>query len=217
MSRLLLGALLLETLGITVQDPVSLAPPIEVRFDSVDYKNILRWTPPINCTSLHYSVQLKIYGEPQWLDVVGCQGIQKLQCDLSDVTSTSREWYYGRVHAFSLPSSKSAWALSPRFSPRWDTKLSPPVLRLNVTEEGIVVRVKPPKLHIRKMHSILQYKIFVIHPSGEEKIVMYCCFHKRTLKHLEPKAKYCLQAQTLVVPQAKSSARGSLKCVTTSR
>lgn len=46
--------------------------------------------------------------------------------------------------------------------------ISPPVLRLNVTEEGIVVRVKPPKPNVRKMHSSLQYKIYLIHTSGEE-------------------------------------------------
>lgn len=62
------------------------------------------------------------YGELRWLDVAGCQGIQQLQCDLSDVTSAPREWYYARVHASALPSSKSAWALSPRFSPRWDSE-----------------------------------------------------------------------------------------------
>ncbi|XP_042337382.1 interleukin-22 receptor subunit alpha-2, partial [Plectropomus leopardus] len=108
------------------------------------------------------------YGEPQWLDVDGCQGIQKPQCDLSVVTSETREWYYARVHASSLPSSKSAWALSPRFSPRWDTKISSPILRLNLTEQGIVVRVRPSKLLVRRLHSSLQYKIYLMHASGEE-------------------------------------------------
>lgn len=64
------------------------------------------------------------YGEPEWLDVVNCQGIQNHHCDLSRVTSDPREWYYAKVHASSLPSSKSAWTLSPRFSPRWDSKSS---------------------------------------------------------------------------------------------
>lgn len=137
-----------------------LAAPREVKFHSVDYKNILYWTPPTNSTSLQYYVQWKMwdnththtllhiyscgcrflvvcnldfyyqsiidllvsYGEPEWLDVVGCQGIRKLQCDLSDVTSTPREWYYARVHASSPPASKSGWTLSSRFSPRSDSE-----------------------------------------------------------------------------------------------
>ncbi|KAI3363353.1 hypothetical protein L3Q82_011978 [Scortum barcoo] len=156
------------------------------------------------------------YGEPQWLDVGHCQGIQRHHCDLSSLTSDPREWYYARVHASSLPSSKSAWALSPRFSPRWDTKISPPVLRLNVTEEGVVIRVKPPKPLVRKMHSSLQYKIYLMHTGGEEKVFdLDCCSKKLALKELNHQAKYCLQGQTMIPLQAKSSTRGSVKCITT--
>ncbi|XP_019946850.1 interleukin-22 receptor subunit alpha-2 [Paralichthys olivaceus] len=215
MTLLLLGAVLLGNLGVCVAAQVMLAPPAQVMFDSVDYKNILHWTPPTNKTSLLYYIQWKIYGEPQWLDVGGCQGIQKPECDLSDVTSDPREWYYARVHASSLPSNKSAWALSPRFSPRWDTKLSRPVLRLSVTEEGIVVRVKLPRPLVRKMHRSLLYNIFLIHTSGKEEVFeMNCCSETLTLKKLKHKTKYCLQAQIEIPLQGKSSDRGSRKCVT---
>ncbi|TKS85806.1 Interleukin-20 receptor subunit alpha [Collichthys lucidus] len=180
MNRLLLGAVLLENLSVTVQVPMMLAPPTNVRFNSLDYKNILVWTPPTNSTTLQYYVQWKIYGEAQWLDVKGCQGIHRHHCDLSAVTSDTREWYYARVHASSLPASKSNWALSPRFSPRWDTVISPPVLRLNVTEEGIVEVYK-----------------------------LDCCSNKLPLKELNQKAVYCLQAQTVILLQAKSSAQAT--------
>ncbi|XP_026164895.1 interleukin-22 receptor subunit alpha-2 [Mastacembelus armatus] len=212
----LLGAVLLGTLGVcvTAQVPEMLTPPVQVRFDSVDYRTFLYWTPPTNSTSLQYYIQWKIYGESEWLDVDGCQGIQKHQCDLSTVTSDLREWYYARVHAVSPPSSKSAWAISPRFSPRWDSKISPPALKLNITEQGIVVRVKPPRVLVRKIHSNLHYRIYLIHNSGEEKVYeMDCCFNKLSLKELDHKTKYCLQAQTMIPLQAKSSARSSLKCV----
>ncbi|CAK6967103.1 interleukin-22 receptor subunit alpha-2 [Scomber scombrus] len=217
MTRLLLGAVLLGNLRacVTSQVPAMLAPPTQVRFDSVDYKNTLRWTPPTNTTSLQYYVQWKIYGEPQWLDVDGCQGIHKHQCDLSRVTSDLREWYYARVHASSLPSSKSAWALSPRFSPRWETKISPPMLKLNVTQQGIVVRVKPRPL-IRKMHSNLHYKIYLKHTGGKEVVYdIESSPNKLILNKLKHKEKYCLQAQIVIPLQAKSSARNSKKCVTT--
>ncbi|CAJ1067133.1 LOW QUALITY PROTEIN: interleukin-22 receptor subunit alpha-2 [Xyrichtys novacula] len=218
MNYLLLGAVLLKSLGICVtqQAPViQLAPPTQVRFDSVDYKNILRWTSPNTSTPLQYYIQWKIYGEPEWLDVESCQGIQKQHCDLSSITSDLNEWYYARVHASSLPSSKSAWALSPRFSPRWDTKISPPLLKLNVTEQGIMVRVRPPKVLVRKMQSNLHYKIYLTHNSGEEEVFeMECCSNKLTLSELKHKGKYCLQAQTTIPRQAKSSTRGTMKCVT---
>uniref|UniRef100_A0A3Q1EAT6 Interleukin 22 receptor, alpha 2 n=1 Tax=Acanthochromis polyacanthus TaxID=80966 RepID=A0A3Q1EAT6_9TELE len=197
--------------------PVTLAPPAQVKFNSTDYRNILHWTPAPSSSSLQYDVQWKIYGEADWLDVDGCQGVQKLHCDLSTVTSEPREWYYARVRASSVASSsKSAWTLSPRFSPRWDTKISPPVLKLNLTEHGIVVRVKPPRALVRKLHSNLHYKIYVTNTSGKEEVFqMNCCSNKLTLKHLDHNSEYCLQAQTVVPLQAKSSVRSSEKCVTT--
>ncbi|XP_068597549.1 interleukin-22 receptor subunit alpha-2 [Brachionichthys hirsutus] len=215
MTRLLLGAVLLGNLRVSVQDPVTLPPPAKVRFDSVDYKNILRWTPHNNRTSLQYSVQWKIYGERQWVDVASCQEIQSLQCDLSEVTSEPREWYYGRVQA-SLPSSRSAWSVSPRFSPSWNTHISPPLLELTVTEQEIVVSLEPPKPAVQKMHSGLKYKIYLKRASGEEKAFeMDCCVDKLTIKRLDRKATYCLQAQVLAPLQAKLGARSPLKCVVT--
>ncbi|XP_068184213.1 interleukin-22 receptor subunit alpha-2 [Antennarius striatus] len=213
MTRLLLGVVLLGNLGVTVQ--VTLPPPTKVRFDSVDYKNILRWTPPNNSTSLHYYAQWKIYGERQWFDVDGCQGIQSLQCDLSQVTSEPREWYYARVRA-SLPPNKSAWSISQRFSPSWNTQISPPVLKLTVREQEIVVHMKPPKPTVLKLHGSLIYKIYLKHTSGEEEVFeMECCLNKLTLKGLNHKAKYCFQAQILAPLQAKLGTRSSIKCVTT--
>ncbi|KAK5854197.1 hypothetical protein PBY51_015288 [Eleginops maclovinus] len=218
MTRLLLGAMLLGNLVVCCNAPAPemLSKPTKVRFDSVDYKNVVLWTPPTNSSSLQYYVQWKIYGEDEWLDVDSCQRIQKPQCDLSALTSDLREWYYARVHASSPPASKSAWTLSPRFSPRGDTKISSPLLRLNSTEQGIVVRLKPPRLLVRKMHNSLQYKIYLIHSSGEEKVFDVDCRSKKlTLKDLKTKTKYCLQAQTLIPAQTKSSARSALKCFTT--
>ncbi|KAM3862629.1 interleukin-22 receptor subunit alpha-2 [Diretmus argenteus] len=210
-----LWAVLLGNLTVCVTAQGFLAPPVKVRFDSVDYKNILRWTPPLNNVSLHYYVQWKIYGETQWLDVEGCQGIQKLHCDLSGVTSDPREWYYARVHASTLTPSKSAWALSPRFSPRWDTKISPPALRLNVTEQGIVVRLKQPR-SLHKMHNSLCYNIYLMNTSGQEVVYeMDCCSKQLLINELNHMTKYCLQAQTLIPLQGKTSARSSRRCATT--
>uniref|UniRef100_A0AAQ4R145 Interleukin 22 receptor, alpha 2 n=1 Tax=Gasterosteus aculeatus aculeatus TaxID=481459 RepID=A0AAQ4R145_GASAC len=168
MTDLLLRVVLLGNLGATGPAPLMLAAPTGVRFDSVDYRNVVHWTPASNSCSLQYHVQWKIYGEPQWLDAPGCQRIHKTRCDLSAVTSDPREWYYARVHASCRPSGKTAWALSPRFSPRWDTEISPPVLRLEVTKRGIVVRVKPPRLTVRKKHGDLLHEIYLIHPGGRE-------------------------------------------------
>lgn len=214
-SRLLLLLGTLGTLGGAAKGLSTPAPPTDVRFDSVDYKNILCWSPPANGSSLLYDVQWKIYGDPEWLDVARCRGTLKLRCDLSNETSAPREWYYARVRSVSRPSVRSAWALSRRFSPRWDTKISPPVLKLEVLEQSIVVRVEPPKPHIHKMRRSLRYKIYLKHHSGEEELFfMACCSHNLTL-HLKHRQTYCVQAQTQIVHQAKSSDRSPPTCVTT--
>ncbi|KAM4607436.1 interleukin-22 receptor subunit alpha-2 [Polymixia lowei] len=222
MTSLLLRTMLLGNLCLRLTAsqassfPVFLAPPAKVRFDSVDYKNVLHWNPPSNSTTLQYYIQWKIYGEPQWLDVEGCQGIRNPHCDLSDVTSDPREWYYARVHVSSLPASKSAWALSRRFSPGWETKISPPALRLNVTEQGLVVRLKPNRSLVQKMHKKLHYKIYVIHADGEEDVFeMDCCSKQLDLNKLHPRTRYCLQTQTLIPVHAKTSARSAPRCATT--
>ncbi|KAM4591239.1 interleukin-22 receptor subunit alpha-2 [Odontesthes bonariensis] len=215
MSRLLLGAVLLGNLAFCGTAQELLAPPAQVRFDSMDYRHILHWTPSNKSSSLQYNVQWKIYGEREWLDVDSCQGTQKLQCNLSSVTSDTREWYYARVSAVG-PSSRSAWALSARFSPRWNTKISPPALRLSSNKQGIVVHVKPPRVLARKMRSSLHYKIYVLSPSEEEEVIhMDCCSNKLTLTTLKHKTKYCLQAQTGILLHAKSSARSPVACITT--
>ncbi|CAG6016688.1 unnamed protein product [Menidia menidia] len=138
MSRLLLGAALLGSLSIRGTAQELLEPPARVS-----------------------------YGESQWLDAKSCQGIPKPQCDLSSVTSDTREWYYARVSSVA-PGGRSAWGLSPRFSPRWNTKISPPGLKLSVSKQGIVVHVKPARALARKMRTELHHNVFITPTEGEE-------------------------------------------------
>ncbi|XP_028325147.1 interleukin-22 receptor subunit alpha-2 [Gouania willdenowi] len=215
MKTLLLGSFLLGNLGLFVPAHDVVAPPTQVRFDSVDYRNILHWTPPINASSRQFYVQWKIYGEPQWLDVDGCQGITEHLCDLSRVTSTINEWYYARVRA-SASRNSSTWSSSPRFSPRWDTKISPPTLKLKMTKQGIMVRVKPTRVLLKKIPNNLLYKVYLKHSNGDEEVFeMSSCCTKWTLPNMTHGTQYCLQAQTVVLMQSKRSARSPLVCVTT--
>ncbi|CAL8254739.1 unnamed protein product [Lota lota] len=194
-----------------------LAAPVDLRFDSVDFKTVFHWNPPLSDATLNYSVQWKIYGDSQWLQVKGCQGIQSLHCDLSRVTSNSREWYYARVHASStLLASRSAWALSRRFNPSWDTIISPPTLNLALTSGGIVVRLRPPPALVRKLHKKLCCRIHLRHSSGkEDRIEMKSCSKELVLDHLSAGTRYCLQAQSVVCLKGKSSATTPPICVTT--
>ncbi|KAK7902051.1 hypothetical protein WMY93_018820 [Mugilogobius chulae] len=208
MRAVLCGAVLLGTIQVCFTQQVSLLPPVRLRFDSVDYKTTAVWNPPSNSSSLKYYLW-----RASLADVHHCQGIEKPRCDLSEVTSDITEWYYARVQATSSD-DKSPWTISRRFSPRWDSKISPPLLRLNTTEKGIVVRVKPPRSQVRKNHRDLFYKIYVMRENGEEEeLKMDCCFHKLSVKHVKSKAKYCFQAQTILPLQARNSRRSETKCI----
>ncbi|XP_054654841.1 interleukin-22 receptor subunit alpha-2 [Dunckerocampus dactyliophorus] len=218
MNLLLVGVVLLVDL---LAAQVSLSPPAQVTFESVDFNNILRWTASTDDSDRRYHVQWKIYGASEWKDVDHCHGIPMHHCDVSNVTSDLREWYYARLRA-SSSSSTSAWVLSPRFNPRWDTKISAPLLRLNVTERGIVVRVRTPPLLAGKIQSSLLYRsllyrIYLVQPSGKEEVFeeIVCCAGKLLVTKVKHKSKYCLQVQTINRLQGRSSARGPRKCITT--
>ncbi|XP_061693177.1 interleukin-22 receptor subunit alpha-2 [Syngnathoides biaculeatus] len=221
MKSLTTGTLLLLHLATCLTVPASSAPPTNVVFDSVDFKNVLRWTPPEKSNDARYDVQWKIYGDPEWRDADGCRGIRKLQCDLSGVTSDLREWYYARLRASSSSSRTSEWVLSPKFSPRWHTKISAPLLRLNVSDQGIVVHVRTPQPVAKKMErsrlgTNLIYKIFLINEVDKEEVFeLLCCSGKLLVSKVKPKTKYCFQSQSVAELQGRSSARGPTKCITT--
>ncbi|XP_043991579.1 interleukin-22 receptor subunit alpha-2 isoform X2 [Gambusia affinis] len=216
LNRLLLGALLLWRLTLRATTQEMLAPPGQVRFESTDFKNILHWAAPTNSSHLQYHVQLKIYGELDWLNVSHCQGIPRHHCDLSGATSDVREWYYARVRVSCAASgSKSAWAMSRRFSPRWNTKISPPSVRLNSTKQGLVVQVKASRVLMRKVHSGVDNNIYVVHPGGQEEVYEVASGSKLTLTEVKPRTHYCVQAQTVVPRHMKSSDRSAAKCITT--
>ncbi|XP_046886229.1 interleukin-22 receptor subunit alpha-2 isoform X2 [Hypomesus transpacificus] len=224
LDLLLLWSICLSTCSAGPGDLPSLSPQ-HVRFNSLDYKNVLKWDPPAGSSSdLHYHVQWKIYGEKQWRDVDGCQSIGRLTCDLSQVTSEPREWYYAQV-SVSKPGSQSAWVLSPRFNPSWETSVSSPILRLSVKEQGIVVRLRPPRSPLRRANGKrismarlqrLTYKVYLIPPNGKEEVFeVEGCSKQLMIPNLSPRTRYCLQAQSIQPLLRQSSPRGNAHCVST--
>ncbi|KAG9275588.1 interleukin-22 receptor subunit alpha-2-like isoform X1 [Astyanax mexicanus] len=200
--------------------------PLKVEFHSLNFRNVLHWRQhPGAPEDLQYVVQYKVYGEKQWSDAKLCQAIHDFQCDLSQETSDPREWYYARVQAVSFK-GLSPWIISSRFHPRWDTTFSPPQIRLNLTEQGIVVHIRPPRspLQGRKQNRIavtklqkLIFRIYLIH-NGIDKQDTYetdGCSKKVLIKALSPKTAYCLQAVTVTPPFGRTSTRSPSTCITT--
>ncbi|XP_036403221.1 interleukin-22 receptor subunit alpha-2-like [Megalops cyprinoides] len=199
--------------------------PQQVRFYSLDFRNTLHWEAHSQSLSnTQYYVQYKVYGDKQWTDVPHCQGIHKLSCDLSQQTSEPRDWYYARVQA-EARGLRSTWTLSPRFSPVWNTSVSPPGVELKVTEQGIVVRLRPPRspyrrrsgspVSVRKLQP-LKYRIYLSHNNVVQKRQeLDSCVRELLIEELEPGTTYCLRAESLPLRPSRSSGPGPSACVTT--
>ncbi|KAK3554022.1 hypothetical protein QTP70_019138 [Hemibagrus guttatus] len=198
--------------------------PLQVEFQSVNFRNVLHWKHhPKAPGDLQYFVQYKVYGDKQWSVREACQSIHTLQCDLSQETSDPRQWYYARVQARSSE-GLSPWVISARFNPQWDTTFSPPKFKLNATEQGIVVWVRPPrtpahgqrnsKVSVTKLLN-LNFRIYLIHDGVEQIHETKSCPWKLLIEHLSPRTTYCIQAVTVKPLSGLTSPRSPKSCIST--
>ncbi|KAJ7984913.1 hypothetical protein DPEC_G00359690 [Dallia pectoralis] len=224
MNSLLVVALLLcVTLGRKTSSDV--IAPQGVKFVSMDYINILHWKQHAKSNyNQKYYVQWKVYGEKHWTNAENCQGIRRLLCDLSLETSDPREWYYARVLA-ARSGLQSPWVLTRRFNPKWETSVSPPVVKLNVTREGVLVQLRPPRspltrrngnwISVRKLQR-MTYAIYVMQNDVEQKTMeIKSCAKRFLLSDLKPRTTYCLQAETRLYLLDRRSPLSPKACVTT--
>ncbi|KAI1896561.1 hypothetical protein AGOR_G00096040 [Albula goreensis] len=196
--------------------------PRDVRFHSLDYRNVLHWkTNILSSSELHFFVQYKIYGNKHWVNATHCQGIRELLCDLSNEMPEPREYYYARVQA-ALSGVHSPWVLSARFNPHWETSISPPRMKLEVTDQGIVVKLRMP--YMRKNGSCnsmtkwqrLIYRIYVTcEDIVQEEHSLDGCMTEFLIKDLRPRTTYCLQAEALAQRLGRTSTKSKVSCITT--
>ncbi|XP_028843984.1 interleukin-22 receptor subunit alpha-2 [Denticeps clupeoides] len=199
---------------------------LNLSFQSLNYRNILHWNKQNNLTAStdFYSVQYKVYGDKQWTTAKHCQRISLSYCDLTQETSDPREWYYARVQASSAD-GQSAWTLSPRFCPQWETSLTPPRIRLQVTKQGIMIHLKAPRTPHRKpngrhilvtKYQRVTFRLHVLHNDLEEESHdIDGCATELLLENLRPRTTYCLQAESFIALQGHGGTIGQKLCVTT--
>ncbi|XP_056327048.1 interleukin-22 receptor subunit alpha-2 [Danio aesculapii] len=200
--------------------------PTEVQFQSLDFRNVLHWKHQHKASkNLKYFVQHKIHGDKEWSNSKHCQGIQTLQCDLTQETSDPREWYYARVRLLSSQGF-SSWVLSHRFYPQWETNFSPPQIKVTVAGGHTVkVQIKPPRTPLRghngnrirvtKLHK-LTFRIFLMHNDVEEEVhETDSCSKELVIEGLRPKTTYCLQALSVTPRSGRISSRSPRTCITT--
>ncbi|CAI9607590.1 unnamed protein product, partial [Staurois parvus] len=113
---------ILVFLGLAIPGFGKLPKPTNVRMDSVNFKNILRWNPPPGFTEnedVVYTVQYKIDYSKQ-INYSDVCVTPYLVCDLTYITYTC----YARVSA-AVGGSQSDWTTI-RFDPYNETVIGPP-------------------------------------------------------------------------------------------
>ncbi|KAM7340768.1 hypothetical protein ACRRTK_001383 [Alexandromys fortis] len=171
----------LLTIGIETQPAHGSLKPRNVQFQSRNFHNILRWQPGSFFTGNGsvYFVQYKMYGQRQWKNKTDCWGTTALFCDLTNETLDLYEPYYGRVMT-ARAGSYSAWSMTPRFTPWWETKLDPPAVTTVPVNGSLLVLLRAPELPYRNRkgnntstenYYNLVYRVFVIDKLVEKSFI----------------------------------------------
>ncbi|XP_029452774.1 interleukin-22 receptor subunit alpha-2-like [Rhinatrema bivittatum] len=205
--------------NLELQDSIK---PEKVEFNSLNFNSLLQWQPRRHIRNdTVYFVQYKVYGQQEWTNKMDCWGIDELFCDLTQEMSDVREPYYGRVKAVSS-CIHSDWNTSWRFIPWWETKVGPPLLKMNPCNRSIEIEIKAPSspykgkngrnISMKKYHDLL-YRIFIINHSVPGKHKMYEGRKKMIkIENLTPGTTCCVVAETYLPVLDRSSEYSSVLC-----
>ncbi|XP_036270985.1 interleukin-22 receptor subunit alpha-2 [Pipistrellus kuhlii] len=208
--------------------PESLKPQ-RVHFQSRNFYNILHWQPErasgsssSSSSSSIYFVQYKIYGQIQWKNKEDCWGIQELFCDLTNETSDVREAYYARVRT-AVAGTHSAWTMTRRFIPWWETKIGPPSMNITQVNGSLLVILHPPKIPYRNQkgknvsmenYYEIVYRVFIINNSLDKEQKVYEGTHRVVeIEAVTPHTGYCVVAELYQPMLDRRSQRSEEGCV----
>lgn len=198
--------------------------PQRVHFQSRNFHNVLHWQPgrASASSSSIYFVQYKIYGQRQWKNKEDCWGIPELFCDLTNETSDVQEAYYGRVKT-AVAGTHSAWTMTRRFTPWWETKIGPPGMNITQVNGSLLVILHPPEIPYRNQkgknvsmenYYELVYRVFIINNSLEKERKVYEGTHRVVeIEAVTPHTGYCVVAEIYQPMLDRRSQRSEERCV----
>ncbi|XP_039915218.1 interleukin-20 receptor subunit alpha isoform X2 [Hirundo rustica] len=170
----------------------SLPNPRNVRFESINMKNVLHWSAPEGTSDgVLYKVKYAVYGVGKWIRKPECRNINRTWCDLSSETSDYEEQYYASVKAF-LNGRCSDWMETTRFNPLTDTKIDPPMV-----------------------YPGLQYNVSVLNKKTKKRWFFSISNNTLVVSWLEPGTAYCVSAQIHVTTPLLDSDFSKEHCITT--
>ncbi|KAM9018142.1 interleukin-20 receptor subunit alpha isoform 1-T1 [Ara ararauna] len=203
----------------------SLPNPRNVRFESINMKNVLHWSAPEGTgDGVLYKVKYLVYGVGKWIRKPECRNINRTWCDLSSETSDYEEQYYASVKAF-LNGKCSDWIETTRFNPLTDTKIDPPMVSVSSTEKSISVILTAPEkwkrspegesVSLLQVYPGLQYNVSVLNKKTKKRWWFSISNNTLVVPWLEPGTAYCVSAQIRVTTPLLHSALSKEYCIAT--
>ncbi|NWU92861.1 I20RA protein, partial [Upupa epops] len=203
----------------------SLPNPRNVRFESVNMKNVLRWSAPEGTgDGVLYKVKYSVYGVGKWIRKPECRNINRTWCDLSSETSDYEEQYYASVKAF-LNGMCSNWTETTRFNPLTDTKIDPPMVSVSSTEKSISILLTAPEkwkrspegksISLLQVYPGLQYNVSVLNKKTKKRWFFSISNNTLVVPWLEPETAYCVSAQIHVTTPLLHSGFSNEQCIAT--
>ncbi|NWS95420.1 I20RA protein, partial [Mionectes macconnelli] len=203
----------------------SLLNPRNVRFESINMKNVLRWSAPEGTgNGVLYRVKYSVYGVGKWIRKPECRNINRTWCDLSSETSDYEEQYYASVKAF-LNGMFSDWVETTRFNPLTDTKIDPPMVSVSSTDKSISIILTAPEkwkrspeeesISLLRLYPGLQYNVSVLNKKTKKRWFFSISNHTLVVPRLEPETAYCVSAQIHVTTPILDSGFSKEYCIAT--
>uniref|UniRef100_A0A8C3VA53 Interleukin 20 receptor subunit alpha n=1 Tax=Catharus ustulatus TaxID=91951 RepID=A0A8C3VA53_CATUS len=203
----------------------SLPNPRNVRFESINMKNVLHWSAPEGTgDGVFYKVKYAVYGVGKWIRKPECRNINRTWCDLSSETSDYEEQYYASVKAF-LNGTCSDWMETTRFNPLTDTKIDPPMVSVSSTDRSISIILTAPEkwkrspeeesISLLQVYPGLQYNVSVLNKKTKKRWFFSISNNTLVVPWLEPGTAYCVSAQIHVTTPVLDSGFSKEHCITT--
>ncbi|XP_063812532.1 interferon gamma receptor 2 isoform X2 [Pseudophryne corroboree] len=187
---LLLFPMLLHMLHSASTSLHELSAPGNVRIDSYNLRQVLRWDPvevPNERTPVTYTVEFVLYNDNRIL----CVNVTETQCDFSHINP----FWRGRLKVQAqLGGQRSAWSQTPVFQASRNTKIGPVTSLILDSHLGkLKVDFSPPFTPMPKEWKTAYQLYYWKEHSGEEKKVDLGGRTSYILDKLEPLTKYCVQ------------------------
>ncbi|XP_054900300.1 interleukin-20 receptor subunit alpha [Poeciliopsis prolifica] len=230
-TKLIFVALFLVRCAVSSSPP----KPINVRFSSVNLRNVLHWFPGNGTPDgTLFTVQYAIYGNTRevrkgkretWRSVDQCTNIVRTWCDLSAETWDEEERYFARVRALGRKSSSKWTETNKRFDPKSETIFGPPLVSVEMENNSAVVtlsgpvRYSPnnntPVLTMKTIYHRMSYNLSIFNTHRNQ--VLHFPVEDRVFKYhlMDYNTEYCFSAKSRFLSIPLQSMSSVWHCITT--